>query len=425
MNELTPINPERERRAKSLTDLGFKQINRSLMYEQGDVVISVSVSGEYELPQNFSDHSRWYGDLSKTRAITVVRAENYRFHFISYDYDERDGNITVNNRHIGGDVSSHWQGRAPGYYALKGRNIRQQLEDLGFTPAPDDPNILHAKFDDRDCIRQWSEYEIIAVLQDDNTLRRLLKPVMNERVTRLVGPRIDIVGHREGIQEFPTIPYSYPYSILTVKNDFMQFDLEFKFGLDIAENSQVIFRELAADEVGVDTCKEIVEPSGFVIGGINSTEQIKGLPTLTGVSIAKLERDMRQEEFLGSESLLNLMASDNDYVLSQRLTHQQLALPLKYAYAFYENGFGKSFIYQYRKYEIRVMQWRGYKHSPFNDGLMTDLDMIITDIETGNTIECSALVPEMIERYGFYEGRDARYRLNPQQVVEFFRLNGS
>ena len=42
------------------------------------------------------------------------------------------------------------------------------------------------------------------------------------------------------------------------------------------------------------------------------------------------------------------------------------------------------------------------------------------NLDNGKQIRYSLLVPHMIERYGFYEGKGTPYRVEPRQVVEVF-----
>ncbi|MFH1151702.1 MAG: hypothetical protein V1788_01090 [Nanoarchaeota archaeon] len=94
---------------------------------------------------------------------------------------------------------------------------------------------------------------------------------------------------------------------------------------------------------------EIVNEGGFIINGVNSTDTIKGLSSLTGLPILELEGRMlpddrtfdqlRPGEYHGSnsdfggfikpeESLVGILAKDNDFVLGRGYTHYQLANPL-------------------------------------------------------------------------------------------------
>ena len=41
-------------------------------------------------------------------------------------------------------------------------------------------------------------------------------------------------------------------------------------------------------------------------------------------------------------------------------------------------------------------------------------------LDNGKKLEYSGLVPRMIERYGFYEGKGTSFRVEPKQILEVF-----
>lgn len=167
--------------------------------------------------------------------------------------------------------------------------------------------------------------------------------------------------------------------------------------------------------------------SGFSVGGKNETKLIQGLDELNGRSIVDLEKDMRpgalsevgsDEGFLGAdESLLDVLVADNQYVVDDLgLTHQQLA---KHMHAFGSIGFwqaqhqesGTEFVYSGRRFRVAVESSRGFQLSPFVDETKSNSDITVHNLDNGKTLKYALLVPYMIERYGFYEGRGTSYRV--------------
>jgi hypothetical protein len=153
------------------------------------------------------------------------------------------------------------------------------------------------------------------------------------------------------------------------------------------------------------------EPSGFVISCVNSIATIEGLTTLTGIPIEELEEIMRPGAysvagFIGrDESLISVLRDDNIFVLSQDLTHQGLAMILHAP-----SSYG-----DIKEETLRTM---GYQDSVFSDGLRTEHDDYYTNLDTGMKMRFSGLLPDYIERYGFYEG-DTVYRLSPEEIMDF------
>ncbi len=172
--------------------------------------------------------------------------------------------------------------------------------------------------------------------------------------------------------------------------------------------------------------------TGFVVGGKNPTALVRKLPQLAGRKVAALEKDMRpgvasRAGFLGKdERLLDVLAADNAYVVDELgLTHQELARHLrvvgaiarKYAAA---GKADKEFAYHGRRYKVRAEFYRGYQESPFEDGTKTNCNVTVRNLTNGKALHYSLLVPEMIERYGFYEGKGTPYRVEPRAILEVF-----
>lgn len=181
---------------------------------------------------------------------------------------------------------------------------------------------------------------------------------------------------------------------------------------------------------GLSAVEPVKDPqTGFVVGGTNTTDLIRSLTALNGRSIADLEREMRpgatgegasDAGFLGNdEKLLDVLAHDNDLVLEElKLNHQQIARHLRMLAALAPQDESAEVVYRGRRFRIAVQAWRGYQHSPFHDGTKANEDVTVTNVDAGSKLQYSLLVPDMIERYGFYEGKGTPYRVDPKQVVE-------
>ena len=171
------------------------------------------------------------------------------------------------------------------------------------------------------------------------------------------------------------------------------------------------------------------QKTGFVVGGKNSSELIRNLTEINGISIADLEESMRPKGlstagFLGKdERLLDVMAADNDWVLGVGLTHQELA---RHLYTFYRISLAaaeplkESEVFTYRgvRFTTVVKSVDGFQDSPFKDGTKTNSDVFLKNVDNGKTLAFSPLVPLMMERYGFYEGHGTSYRVDPKDIVD-------
>lgn len=185
---------------------------------------------------------------------------------------------------------------------------------------------------------------------------------------------------------------------------------------------------------------ELIEPevdasTGFTIAGKNDTEVIRRLTAIGDRSIEDLERQMRPgakgEEgsnagFLGpDENLLDVLAADNDLVLEElQLDHQQLAEPLlKIGFYARKHAYSEKKLVTYGDVRLQVsaLQYKGFQYSPFGDGTRTNTDVTVQNLHTGRTLKYSLLVPQMVYRYGFYEGQGTSYRVPPGEIARLLQ----
>jgi len=186
---------------------------------------------------------------------------------------------------------------------------------------------------------------------------------------------------------------------------------------------------------------EFVKPhrdkaSDLVIGGPNSTKTITSLDSINQIPIKALERQMRPGApgdagsiagFLGrSERLLEIMAADNRFVQKQGLAHQELARPLLLlGYYARKNRRGSEITLGGLTFTVRAKVYTTPQYSPFHDGTAEGTDVTIINKKTGYGLTYSLLVPLMIERYGFYEGKATSYRVDPRMIIDILRTEKS
>jgi hypothetical protein len=185
------------------------------------------------------------------------------------------------------------------------------------------------------------------------------------------------------------------------------------------------------------------ESSGFTIAGTNRSETLRQIQTINGLTIQELEDLMRPGNsdrrsstlgFLGpDESLIEVLVADNDFITSQGLTHRELAIPLlqifRLAFRNREPDPQTGELIHIVEFEHGNINWRveitqtdGFQYSPFNDDTKSGTDFLITNLDSDVTLRIAKLVPIMIERYGFYEGRGTPYRVEPQRIIDLLEL---
>jgi hypothetical protein len=175
--------------------------------------------------------------------------------------------------------------------------------------------------------------------------------------------------------------------------------------------------------------------TGFVVGGKNRAELIRALTEIKGRAVADLESNMRPGApspvgstggFLGKqESLLEVLATDNDEVVERRgLTHQELAKYMHVLGAIGGRIKEEEFLYHGRRFTVKVVVYRGDQLSPFYDETKSSAEATVRNLDNNRQIEYSLLVPFMVERYGFYEGRGTPYRVDPGKLLEVLDFVG-
>ena len=214
--------------------------------------------------------------------------------------------------------------------------------------------------------------------------------------------------------------------------------------------------------------------TAFIVAGLNPTARISQIRSLTGVSFQTLERRMgattdkrslassnavwaginnigmrrSNDGFLKpGETLRARMAADNEYVLSQKLTHQKIARPLLFAIQAVEKSqMDGDFEYDSKRYTIKTGKmgdpmilsllkkndprrqhhsgWIGYgmQGSPFNDEVFANWYFEINPAAGGPSIRGDAMTAQLIYRYGFYQG--GKYRMDPAKIIQVFGLHG-
>jgi len=391
---------------KELNQVGFNRLGKSSIFENGGAVVDIKDNGTLTLMVDYDSHTDW------KRILALQVGEGYfkeGFSLITITSD-----LTVMERTLNGSGGGFSGERKPDFTKFQDKTIEQQLLETGFESDLIEPNIFRYQLQ-----YEGESGEVIAWTSGGKV----------ERMTKPIRPALQaMLDDKTQIIDCTEEPYEWggASTVLTVRNSTMEFKINLIYGGSLVEGSQKLLRNVEPEELDIRPLEIVAEQSGFKIGGRNETELIKELTEINGQPVEKLESRMRPMRdsmagFLGeNESLLYIMASDNDFVLSQKLTHQDLAAPLFYAREHYFKGFGTQFSLGGRKFRVEMDTFRGMQFSPFEDETGTASDMTITNLDTGVSLKCSCLLPDMIQRYGFYEGKQTPYRLEPTSILEVF-----
>src|SRR5262249_57446904 len=106
------------------------------------------------------------------------------------------------------------------------------------------------------------------------------------------------------------------------------------------------------------------------------------------------------------------------------LEKQDIARPLLIAAALGEKNRSNDketlFRYQGQDHRLKMIRWKGSQFSPFYDQTHTSCDAELENLTAKKKLKYGLLVPQMIERYGFHEGKGTPYRVEPVEVLEVF-----
>ncbi|MHC4870994.1 MAG: hypothetical protein ACYTFY_04040 [Planctomycetota bacterium] len=127
--------------------------------------------------------------------------------------------------------------------------------------------------------------------------------------------------------------------------------------------------------------------------------------------------------FLGTDTrkLADIIAKDNETVLSLGITHEQIADKLA---ELTEKGrdIMEREVPVNERYLVKVRDDRGVMPSPFGDGNFGKGDVEMTDKTTGNHFKWNDLCIHMIRSQGFYSGVGSEHRLDPRNLFETLEL---
>jgi hypothetical protein len=269
----------------------------------------------------------------------------------------------------------------------------------------------------------------LATTPDGEHLQRLLRPMDSEIGELVAGSEIIGGGYRGDLQDDFSRYSTGPY--LNLSDGAIHYKL-FSDGAAVVRDVEQV-SHLTPEYLGVKPWEQKKESTGFIIGGVNKTELIKRLPSLTGIPIEQLGQDLRPGKysskgsvagFLGPEDdLLSTMAADNDTVLGAGLTHQEVAEPLRLINAMLAKqiGLNEAVYIAGERYRVKItVPAMSPQQSPFNDSFSGRNNYIVTNVRTGQSVHTCELAANLIGAYGFYEGKGTSYRTSPEAIIKTF-----
>lgn len=210
-----------------------------------------------------------------------------------------------------------------------------------------------------------------------------------------------------------------------------------------------------AEERKSEESEELPKKS-FVVGGKNESSDILKTRTISGTILEKWSLEFwdkkmhndpygrYEDRFEWGKTLRERMARDNDIVLDLGLTHQEVAAPLIYARdrlikedkSEWKDKSESEFSLNGKHYKVSQTRFARYEQPLFREESMTDIpggnigtevgDSIlqIENLDSGKQIRFWGIIPEVIDRFGIYEGFQQGH-INPQDIIDLFSLKKS
>jgi len=431
MTEAIRPNPLVEQRRARIKDLGFNPIGKTNLYQvrDGGMVVSVDPkTARYTFLVDFDRQlypphvkALTVADYTGTEALHVLSGDELLMPCIQ-------GGVML-------ESLSNAESEKTKLNQLSSIPLVDQLAQAGFDKDAQNSDMWKRDFL---CQYEGASQEVIVHVEDGN-LSRILKPLPPSRYKP---HKIDEATEIVEVRQEQGRSWMDKYDVITLHEGYLSLDLSTHIGGRI-DNIQPT-RELSPQELKVESYSPHPDTSTpeFMVGGVNSTELIRSITAFNGRPLADIEKDMRPTKngdmaktsvagFLGAdESLVDVLAQDNDFVRGLGLTHEDMAFPLKYIRRFYELGFGKSraisgikdtyFTLGGNKYQLTTTQNLGSQGSPFRDGTFASSIFSVKNLSNGESISGSMLHTDMIERWGFYEGKGTSFRLEPEAILKVF-----
>lgn len=131
-----------------------------------------------------------------------------------------------------------------------------------------------------------------------------------------------------------------------------------------------------------------------------------------------------KDGFLGNDkrNLIDILTEDDEIVKRLGFTHQQIANRMIELKELGIKGLGE-FIDIEPHYEIKVDSIRGKLPCPFNDpGIFPKTNVTVRNTELNREITYTDLHIHMIYVHGFYEGKGALFRLEPEDLIKILDI---
>jgi len=392
---LTRLAPKSETEINQIQshflEKGFKQVGDSNHFLHSNIAAEILFNGDIRF---YFEKFYWPTDWTTTTARPIERLT------------AAQGVIAISPSSHGPKILEAQDADSPvGIQWLKSpyaqRPILEQLTRAGFRPVSDSPGLY--KYPSSDPGKN------ILAFVDEGQLVSLFEEMLGYKARNLP-EQFDIVIVNSNT--FDNGLMKEPFSEIVLNNGTKR--------ITISSYGRTRGNVVRDDEFTPKTLRE----------GLAEREK----PTLNDIPILEIEtrlisrQDYWNGPINGTKSLIDVLVKDNSYVLDDlNLTHQQLAEPLKIVHNIWslQSSIPRgemTFNLEGNRYKVEgAAFWVARDTSQFGDNTTLPMSRVtVTNLHNNAKISYSGLVPEMIWRYGFYEGQGTPYRVDPKDIVAVF-----
>jgi hypothetical protein len=404
---------------KAWKAIGFTRIGKTDFFNRGNFLVELRETGTPVFYADFDAYASW-------KSVTAIRVGKvFDSAALEYEYsDETGGEEKIGRTFNGSGGGLSDPDAEAALDRLKGTRVSDQLVAAGFQAENGSPEVL------RLTVKEKSEVlEAIAVLKN-GSLDRVYQPFreLGEDSAYLLRGAIP-VGYREVKANYS----DRMNSRVSFQSNRFSFELTANDGGSIG-NTRVIgdLQDVDLAELGVKLTAPVKDAaSNFVIRGVNSDPIIRGLTSLNGIAIEKIEAEARKQPACSksepllapSEGLIEVMLEANSQAEKLGVTHQELARPLLIVKALFDRQLGDTFTLHGTVYRIDfgMFPMCGSLTSPFGDRESTAIVVPkVTNTRTGKTLDMSLMHGHYADSYGFYGGASSLNQVGPEKIVEVF-----
>lgn len=293
MREAGQINPDqlRDERTHQLQTIGFEKLGTSPLFEQKDFIIAINGENDFQFYTDYfhSQDTSAISGIGRTVGGKSVESSLSGPHLLIV-YQHPNGSIRASEKVLGGSgTSNFFADKLPDRQQFD-RPLEQQLEDGGFERIDEEHGVYRTVIDDE----HYGKTDVYFILKD-RKIKHIVRPVLKSYPKAEKGKHLvkDLGITLTGFQTRVEPPSAFNreekrHDVITAKNSAM----ELEFTTDGEFKITKLLRDIESEELGVETFEPQTEPTGFTVGGTNSSELIRNLARLNGTPIATIERRM-------------------------------------------------------------------------------------------------------------------------------------